>query len=62
MSRGGHRLPAIVAKLSQKGAIVNPDLKATLDRAGLQALFEVLKARGYRLVGPRISRRGYRGD
>jgi len=33
---------------------MNPDFKATLDRAGLQALFEVLKARGYRLVGPRV--------
>jgi len=33
---------------------VNSDFKATLDLAGLQALFEVLKARGYRLVGPRV--------
>jgi sulfhydrogenase subunit beta (sulfur reductase) len=33
---------------------VNSDFKATVDFAGLQALFEVLKALGYRLVGPQV--------
>jgi hypothetical protein len=42
------------ANSSHRGAIVNSYFKATVDLAGLQALFEVLKARGYRLVGPRV--------
>ena len=34
--------------------MVNSEFKATLDLAGLQSLFEVLKSLGYRLVGPRV--------
>ena len=33
---------------------MNSEFKATLDLAGLQSLFEVLKSLGYRLVGPRV--------
>ena len=39
---------------TQRRAIVNSEFKATLDLAGLQSLFEVLKSLGYRLVGPRV--------
>jgi sulfhydrogenase subunit beta (sulfur reductase) len=45
---------AIVANTGQRRAIVNSEFKATLDLAGLQSLFEVLKSLGYRLVGPRV--------
>ena len=43
-----------MANTGQRRAIVNSEFKATLDLAGLQSLFEVLKSLGYRLVGPRV--------
>ena len=49
----GSRPLAIVANTGQMHGIVNSDFKATLELAGLQSLFEVLKSLGYRLVGPR---------
>jgi sulfhydrogenase subunit beta (sulfur reductase) len=42
------------ANTGQMHGIVNSDFKATLELAGLQSLFEVLKSLGYRLVGPRV--------
>jgi len=43
-----------MANTGQRRAIVNSEFNATLDLAGLQSLFEVLKSLGYRLVGPRV--------